>query len=176
MLTKAFCSYKRHRVVVLQTYTRCEDLKKLTTKCRFSDLVVLSLSRFVSNLHTKVKPFKFLFWHWQSMNLFDLQSCLWYVGFKGSGKVSAKSGLGSGGEIREGHRASTRQLVFASRASQNASLFGGLLWKGFTSAVSVTQAASLRRKFNPWVSSFGRFVGPFSSVSLLSTNSFYLDR
>ncbi|XP_020612392.1 uncharacterized protein LOC110050771 [Orbicella faveolata] len=80
---------------------------------------------------------------------------------KGSGKVAAKSGLGSGGEIRESHRASARQLVVASRASQNASLFGRLLWRGFTSAVSVTQAASLRRMA---VSRFLRGCGPKAPV------------
>lgn len=83
----------------------------------------------------------FSFWFWFA-KLF-----MWSVGLEGSGKVAAKSGVGSGGEIREGHSASVRQLVVASRASQNASVFGRRLWRGFTSAVSVTQAASLRRKF-----------------------------
>lgn len=80
---------------------------------------------------------------------------------KGSGKVAAKSGLKSGGEIREGHKASARQLVVASRASQNASLFGRRLWRGFTSTVSVTQAASLRRMA---ASRFLRGCGPKAPV------------
>lgn len=81
---------------------------------------------------------------------------------RGSGKVAAKSGLGSGGEISEGHRASVRQLAVASRASQKyVSLFRRSLWKGFTSAVTVTQAASLRRMA---ISTFLRGCGPKAPV------------
>ncbi|KAL9988815.1 hypothetical protein ACROYT_G003303 [Oculina patagonica] len=66
---------------------------------------------------------------------------------KGSGKVAAKSGLRGGVEIREGHSASTKQLVLASRASQNdASVLARGVWRGFTTRLgSYTQAASLRR-------------------------------
>lgn len=116
-----------------------------------------------------------LIWSFDSGSIYQVVLWSWFVGFKGSGKVAAKSGLGSGGEISEGHRASVRQLAVASRASQKyVSLFRRSLWKGFTSAVTVTQAASLRRKFNPWVSSFKRLVGSFSIVSLLSTKSFFI--
>lgn len=78
VLTNRFTA-KRHRVVVLQNITRCEGFKESTGKCRSSDLVVPSSGRFVSNLPTKVKPFRLSFWHSLSLTLafgFDLPSCL----------------------------------------------------------------------------------------------------
>lgn len=84
-----------------------------------------------------------------SLFVFPVSLLMWYNTFKRLGQVAARSGYNSAGEFAAVSSVANGQSALILRApKKNVGVFARGLWSGFTSRVgSVSQAASLRRKF-----------------------------